>query len=334
MRLSLAVVMAALALGAAAAAALAADAGGCARIPAASVPPQFQDAKPVVGEGRRYTIYRVEGDEQREAVLRATSNLSFISRLLRVLTHDGKAKSFATLSGLNGLAFGLDAFADLDDLAVFFRAAHRVHTSEFQSAFGPQYAQLLDRAWLRQNMGPGGVAGDDKGLVRLAWVRTGLDRFLCASDASHKVQLALWKRNHLAPLLPFVKQAKLTQEFTVAALAAAAASTNSSFATEALSEALARRQRGDDEEHELSAAEALLTRFLAPLADSNRVLYQNTLLLLGRAVHGRGSTPSPAQTSEGEFLAERVAFLIKYFPPWKRTSFQGVGAFALGEEQR
>src|SRR5215472_13454626 len=72
-----------------------------------------------------YTIYQpVDPVRVKADVMRVASNGSLMSRCLLVLTVDGNSKNFETITGQDGLTFGITDFASDGGIIEFMRLAN------------------------------------------------------------------------------------------------------------------------------------------------------------------------------------------------------------------
>src|SRR5690348_9394739 len=142
-------------------------------------PPISQEPKPQ-GSARAYTDYRPQPPARvRDEVLRVASNGSFVSRCLLVISCAGTEKNFETITGQDGLTFGITDFATDDGVYEFMKLLSQSHPQEFNAAFGEHAKDLVARDWIKQNNGGGhGSSANDNGLVRFDWLRRGLDQIL------------------------------------------------------------------------------------------------------------------------------------------------------------
>src|ERR1700736_3560296 len=93
----------------------------CARAIPPRIPPIEQ--APLHPKTSTYTNYKPQPPSRvRDDVLRVTSNNSFISRCLRMISRNGESKNFETITGQDGITFGIKDFATDDGILSFMRA--------------------------------------------------------------------------------------------------------------------------------------------------------------------------------------------------------------------
>ena len=171
------------------------------------------DRDPVPGDVTDYSP--ADADRLAADVLRVSSNGSFVSRVLRVITRDGRSKHFEMLTGQDGLTFGVTDFA-AGSVASFFRAAQSARPDDFAQCFGARGATLLDAAWVDRENG-GRHEYDNRGLIRYEWLRTGLAQLLAAPNF-RGLQLSRFVDGKATPSLRAFTAAGLTTEWTLAVM--------------------------------------------------------------------------------------------------------------------
>ncbi len=165
---------------------------------------------------KSYTIYKLADDavrkKQAAIVQRITGNGSFASRVLTVISDHGHSKEFTTITGEDGLTFGIKDFTSGGVhplLALIEERFPGAVALEF-GAFAPQAAH---KAWLDQHTS----AADDHGLVAETGLRVGLDRVLC-NPRYRGAQLARFRAETLDPALAEWKKRGWKLEFSLAAM--------------------------------------------------------------------------------------------------------------------
>src|SRR5262249_17629338 len=110
------------------------------------------DVQPKYPGTSNYTSCNPQPPERvRDEVLRVSSNGSFISRCLRVITREGRSKNFETITGQDGLTFGITDFATDGGIKEFMKIVSKYFPKEFAAAFGTNADNLLDDAWIKNN---------------------------------------------------------------------------------------------------------------------------------------------------------------------------------------
>jgi len=87
----------------------------------------------------------------RDEVLRVAGNGSFISRCLLVLSRDGESKNFETITGQDGLTFGITDFATDGGVHEFMKMMQKHYPDDLKAAFPDHARDLLDQNWIRDN---------------------------------------------------------------------------------------------------------------------------------------------------------------------------------------
>lgn len=289
------------------------------RKPPLSVSPQHPGTS-------QYTIYEPQPAERvREVVLRVSSNGSFISRCLRMITREGVSKNFETITGQDGLTFGVTDFASDGGVHEFMKLMQTFYPKEFEAAFGDQGINLLNAAWIKKhNAGGHGKNANDNGLITFLWVREGLNRLL-TNHRLYGLQLEYFKRGKVDPSLKLFEQHGFTREFTLAAMIGVANSMGSGGMRKSLTEAI-KHTPGTGIERERAIVKRLLERYV--LTDPHPGPADKELL--ENAFAGKTGLNEAGLGHRG-----RRAFMIfKLFPLATDRPFSGLGDFVLAEEER
>ena len=287
------------------------------RIPTLSTPPKYP-----LQSANRYTDYKPQPPSRvRDDVLRCTSNKSFISLTLNVISRNGASKNFETITGQDGLTCGIKDFATDSGLQTLFKAFHDAAPDKFAAAFGDHVNDVLSLAWLKSNNAGGkGANANDAGLVRLDWLRKGLDQLL-TDPALRSVQLAAYRKQTVEPCLTVFNDKGFKLEFSLATMVGIANSRGVGGMTTALNTAL-QSVGGSGEQREQAAIKQLLEGYVG--ADPNGHGADSKLLATGF-----GGTP-PAQLSDHGLghRGSRAFELFTQFPYTNKTPFTGLGDFA------
>jgi hypothetical protein len=174
------------------------------------------------------TEYKLEGSEKKAAVedvTRIAGNNNFISRLLLMITNYGESKNFYTITGQDGLTFGIKDFTG-GGLTPLMALIQERYPGDVEAAFGKEWAnRVLDKVWTNQwtnkDAERKGLTKDDKGLVTIREVRIGLDRIL-TSPRYRGAQLERFREETVEPMRRLFDEKKYQLEFSLAALAGVA----------------------------------------------------------------------------------------------------------------
>lgn len=179
--------------------------------------PKYEGVSSSSASTTKYTDYTVSNNSlAAQAVMDVSNNGSFVSKVLRVVTRDGKSKNFYTITGQDGLTFGITDFATNAGILSFFKRMSATHWDYMNAAFGEENAKkLLDSSWHKQmNPHDKGKLANDNGLIRLKWFRIGLDKIL-SDPRLFSMQLANFKSGKIDGSLKVFKENHFTQEFTL-----------------------------------------------------------------------------------------------------------------------
>lgn len=283
------------------------------RIPSIETQPKFPKTS-------NYTIYKPQPPQRvQNAVLQACNNGSFVSRCLRVITRDGQSKNFETITGQDGLTFGITDFASNGGVAEFMKIVEAKFPEIFREAFAGNVDNLLSLAWIKENNGGGkGKEANDNGLIKITWLRKGLDLIL-TNPHLHAVQLENFRKGKVEPSLTTFQAKGYVQEFTLAAMIGIANSRGAGGMREDLEAAIAKVGNLGDES-EAAVVKALLERYV--FADPNPGPNDAELLEAGLS---NGETPSESGLGH---RARRVYWLLSVFPPAQQKQFTMLGDFS------
>jgi hypothetical protein len=169
--------------------------------------------------GGQYTEYKLKDAAARkkavEMVRKVTATDSFVARTLRVITGNGGSKIFETITGQDGLTFGVKDFTS-GGLLPLLELIEKHHPGAVKAAFSDQ-THVLEKGWLDRQTS----SRNDHGLVALSEVRVGLDRILC-DVRFHDEQLDRFVAEAVEPTLKKFKDRKYVREFSLAAMIGAA----------------------------------------------------------------------------------------------------------------
>jgi hypothetical protein len=284
------------------------------------------DQEPTPRGTKDFTDYKPQPPERvRDEVVRVAGNGSFVSRCLLVVSRDGESKNFETITGQDGLTFGITDFATNGGVHEFMRMLQKHYPDDFKAVFSEHAGDLLNENWIRKNNGGGkGIKANNNGLIRQAWVRTGVDRIL-SDRRFHGLQLENFKRGKVTPSLERFEKEGFDYEFTLAAMIGVANSAGASGMRSFLDAAKKTVPDGAPD-RELAIAKRMLLRYVAgdphPGADD--------LKYLGSVFDGKPPVTRPVLGHRGR----RVRELVEKFPLETPKKFERIGEFALDQEER
>lgn len=289
-----------------------------ARVPPLDTPPKYPGTS-------QYTVYKPQpASRVQQAVLQACNNGSFVSRCLRVISRVGQSKNFETITGQDGLTFGITDFATDGGVAEFMELVFDRAPDSFKIAFNGYVDNLLDRHWIKANNGGGnGNSANDNGLIKFEWLRKGLDLILTNPEL-RPVQLENFHRGKVEPSLIKFQSEGYALEFTLATMIALANSLGASGMRKALESAIEGvGNLGDGTEP--AVARALLERYI--FGDPHPGMNDTKLI---NAAYSNAQLP--AESGLGH-RGRRAYWLFKVFPPASSKPFTDLGEFAATHNQ-
>ncbi|MFH0021443.1 hypothetical protein ACFZAC_07495 [Pseudomonas fluorescens] len=284
-----------------------------ARVPPLETPPKYPGTS-------RYTVYKPQpASRVQQAVLQACNNGTFVSRCLRVISRGGQSKNFETITGQDGLTFGITDFSTNGGVAEFMELIYAKSPELFHNAFNEHVDNLLDLNWIKSNNAGGkGKPANDNGLIKLAWLRKGLDLIL-TNPVLRSVQLENFRRGKVSPSLTTFQDKGYVQEFTLATMIGIANSFGVSGMRKAL-ESTIKKVGNLGDRTEPAVAKALLERYV--FGDPHPGMNDTKLI---------NAAYSNAQLSAESGLGHRgrrAYWLLKVFPPALNMPFTDLGEFA------
>lgn len=296
-------------------------------LPAAAEPPKPPPArnpeittKPAyrnnpTASGGQYTEYKLKEAAARQGavamVRKVTAADSFVARTLRVVTGNGGSKIFETITGQDGLTFGVKDFTS-GGLLPLLELIEKHHPGAVKAAFSDQ-TRVLEKGWLEKQTS----SRNDHGLVALSEVRIGLDRILC-DVRFHDEQLDRFVAEAVEPTLKKFNARKYVREFSLAAMIGAANSGGPGGLEKWLSQA--EKKTGSKKE------EVVIPEFLRiyTMRDATGKVTA-TQDLLDKVFHDKQGK-LPHWDSLGH-SGRRLRWLAEYFP-WKSgKDFKKLGSF-------
>jgi hypothetical protein len=165
---------------------------------------------------KTYTTYDFANNADRDravAEIRSvTSNGSFISRSLLMISNNGLSKKFETITGEDGLTFGVKDFTS-GGVFPLLQLIDQQNPEAIETAFGPFTPNVLDRKFLDANTS----SHDDHGLIAIREFRKGLDQIL-TDRAWHGAQLQRYRMESVEPALAAFNKREFQTEFSLAAM--------------------------------------------------------------------------------------------------------------------
>jgi len=259
---------------------------------------------------------RLAGD-----VMRASNNGSFVSRILRVISHEGHSKTFETITGEDGLTFGATDFAGSGCYS-FFKDASTHYPADFAKFFGSSAVDLLNERWVKEH----NPKKSNGGLVRFRFVREGLARFL-GQRRLHGFQLAHFMRGKVRPSLDVFQEHEFRYSLTLGAMICiantlGAPSMRINFLKPALLHARATAEIGQ----ELAIAKWMIEKY----TNSKLEKYPDVATIVQR---GFLANPGPLPEDHLGHRGRRVRSLVVEFPAGKGELFKELGTFTLDREE-
>jgi len=282
------------------------------------------DRDPVPGTVTDYSP--ADSDRLAGDVMRVSANGSFVSRVLRVITRDGRSKHFEMMTGQDGLTFGVTDFAS-GSVGSFFKAAANAYPDAFTASFGARGATLLDSKWVESENG-GRHEWDNRGLIRYEWVRTGLAQIL-AAPYFRGLQLSHFVGGKVTPAYRAFQDANLSAEWTLAVMIGVANSFGASgmrngFLRRATEKADALHLTGSAREKAI--AEDIAARYIGRDVDAEP--NARKILTCIRDV----TAPIPSSDSGLGHRGRRMWEILRAFPD-RAAPLNALGTFALAANE-
>lgn len=277
-----------------------------------------------------YTTYdfanKADRDRAVAEVRSVTNNGSFISRSLLMITNNGLSKKFETITGEDGLTFGIKDFTS-GGVFPFLQLVNQQKAQAIPKAFGPFAANVLNQTWLNQHTS----AHDDQGLVAIREFRKGLDQILC-DRAWHGAQLQHYRAESVEPALAAFKKRNFRLEFSLAAMIGVANSFGPGSETSGngmigrLNAAKVAAASNDEGQIMRVFVKAYAVR------DAHNASEQAAAERLIKIGFGDapGTLPSQDQLSHS---GRRVLLLFQIFPWKEQQAFGSLGEFVLASDE-
>ena len=267
--------------------------------------------------GGQYTEYKLKDSEIRKhavtEVRQVTGADSFVSRTLRVITGNGGSKLFETITGQDGLTFGIKDFTS-GGLLPLLKLIEQRHSGAVTEAFGPD-TQVLKGGWLAARTS----ALNDHGLVAIKEIRVGLDRIL-SDPRYHDEQLDRFVKEAVEPTLEKFRDRKYRREFTLAAMIGAA----NSGGPGGLERWLSQAEKNSGSKKEDTVIPEFMRLYTVRDADAGAEL-KATHDLLSKVFQGKtGKLPDWDDLGHS---GRRLRWLAEYFSWVNGKDFKDLGAF-------
>ena len=277
----------------------------------------------------QYTTYDFANNADREravAEIRSvTSNGSFISRSLLVISNNGLSKKFETITGEDGLTFGVKDFTS-GGVFPLLQLINQQNPEAIETAFGSFTPNVLDRKFLDANTS----SQDDHGLIAIREFRKGLDQILC-DRALHGAQLQRYRMESVEPALAAFNKREFQTEFSLAAMIGVANSfgPGSEGSGTGMIGRLdkAKALVGSNDEGQIMRA--FVRAYALRDADDSRKAATERLLNIGFG-DTSGNLPSQDELSHS---GRRVLLLFQIFPFKEQRPFTELGNFVLAPDE-
>lgn len=293
-------------------------------MPAFPRTPDIGHAPTHAGEGsRHYTQYKLRDQADREAarenVRRVAGNHSFVSKCLLIITRHGGSKQFITITGQDGLTWGIKDFISVS-VHPLLSKLDAAWPGVIDAIFDNRADEVRDEQWLESHT----IKRNDEGLVAIDWLRRGLDQIVC-DRRFHGLQLHEFVREAVTPSREVFDEAGFGLAFSLAAMIGVA----NSFGARGM------RRRLDTARDEAGsgAGEAeIIERFCAAYAKRDDDGHEADTRRLLRRGFGDESGPLPDPDDLGH-SGRRIRELFLLFPWGDQEPFSELGDFDLDEEE-
>jgi hypothetical protein len=278
---------------------------------------------------KQFTTYDFANNADREravAEIRSvTGNGSFISRSLLVISNNGLSKKFETITGEDGLTFGVKDFTS-GGVFPLLQLINQQNPEAIETAFGSFTPNVLDRKFLDANTS----SRDDHGLIAIREFRKGLDQIL-TDRALHGAQLQRYRMESVEPALAAFNKREFQTEFSLAAMIGVANSfgPGSEGSGKGMIGRLDKAKEivGSDDEGQIMRA--FVEAYALRDADESRRAATERLVQIG---FGDTSGNLPSQ-DELAHSGRRVLLLFQIFPLKEQRPFTELGNFVLAPDE-
>lgn len=285
------------------------------RSPGIEIAPKYSTkASPKHSE---YTDYALKESEARkiaiEQVRSFTGAKSVLARSLRVITNNGESKIFETITGQDGLTFGIKDFTS-GGLLPLLKLIEKNHPGSIHAAFGSG-TQVLKGGWIKERISD----KNDHGLVALKEIRLGLDQILSNPDYFDE-QLERYVKEAVDPTIEKFKARGYKREFSLAAMIGAANSGGSVGLERWLKQA---EKKTQSTQEEVVMPEFMSIYALRDAETDEKV--KATKDLLDKVFHGKtGELPGLSKLGHS---GRRLRLLAEFFSWSPAVEFKELGAF-------
>jgi hypothetical protein len=287
--------------------------------------PDITIAPSHAGEGpNRYTQYKLRDVADRQAasanVVRVAGNGSFVSKCLLIITRHGASKQFITITGQDGLTWGIKDFIS-DSVHPFFAKLDAAWTDVIDGVFQEHADEIRSEQWLEEHSDE----RNDRGLITSGWLRRGLDDVLC-NRRFHGLQLRQFLAEAVLPSREIFDEAGFSLAFSLAAMMGVA----NSFGARGMA---GRLRDARDEAGSGAGEREIIQIFCSNYARRDDSGHEaDTTRLLERGF-GLESGPLPDPDNLGH-SGRRIRELFLLFP-WAQQEPLGVlGDFALDDDEK
>ncbi|WP_395753693.1 hypothetical protein [Prosthecobacter sp.] len=281
--------------------------------------------------GSSYTTYDFAHGADRERavaeVLAVTANGSFISRSLLAITNRGLSKKFETITGEDGLTFGIKDFTSGAVLPLL-QVIHQQDAGAVARAFGAEFAaKVLDAHWLKAHTSK----SNDQGLIASREFRVGLD-VLLSERAWHGAQLRRYREESVTPSVAEFERQQFRLEFSLAAMIGVANSFGAGSTTAGngmIGRLHAAKLAVGGVDDEAKIMRAFVRAYALRDANASQKAATESLIKFGFG-EAAGSLPKQDALSHS---GRRVLLLFEIFPWQAQREFSSVGDFVLAADE-
>jgi hypothetical protein len=287
--------------------------------------PDINTAPRHTGEGpNSYTQYRLRDAADREAacadVVRVAGSGSFVSKCLLMITRHGGSKQFLTITGQDGLTWGIKDFIS-DSVHPVFAKLDATWPDVIDAVFAERADTLRSKDWLVEHADK----RNDRGLVTIGWLRRGLDEILC-DRRFHGLQLHQFVAEAIEPSRKIFNEAGFRLALSLAAMVGIANSFGAA--------GMAGRLRAAREEAGASAGEStIIQMFCSAYAARDAAGHEEDTRRLLRRGFELESGPIPDADTLGH-SGRRIRELFLLFPWADQELFDELGDFALEDDEK
>ena len=279
---------------------------------------------------KSYTVYefphKAEHDPAVAEIRSVASNGSFIARSLLMISDYGLSKNFETITGEDGLTFGVKDFTS-GGVFPLLQLVQQQNPLAIQKAFGAFAPNVLSRKWLEAHTSK----ENDHGLVAIREIRVGLDQIL-DDRAWHGAQLQRYRLESVESALAEFKKRGFRTEFSLAAMIGVANSFGAG--SEAAETGMIGRLKAAQTAVGTTDEGKIIRAFLHDYAvrDAHKSSQREATERLIKT--GFGEIPGKLPAMDDLSHSGRRAELLFQIFPWKdQRPFTGLGTFVLAADE-